>query len=241
MSFLKKKVIEFVPQHWMIQHPILAHTFFWENPDGTLSIFDAGTSLRDAEKVIAIIRTLGYSLNIVKDIIISHCHFDHIGGLPFFKKMIPQLNVISHKIEVHFLNSPYSLDSRHLKGISRWFFIPFFKRYDSRPIFVDQPVLSKTIHRFFNFIHMPGHTLGSMALHIKNSGIILTGDALYTGRNGHISYSPPIYSIDPALEKLSVKKLVECDLDYDIMVSSHGKVIDKAKKRLEQFITGSNS
>ncbi|MFX0050473.1 MAG: MBL fold metallo-hydrolase [Candidatus Hermodarchaeota archaeon] len=240
MSFLKKKIFEFAPQHWMVQHPILAHTFFWENPDGTLSIFDAGTSLRDAEKVISAIRILGYSLNIVKDLIISHCHFDHIGGLPVFKRMIPKLRVTAHIIEVHFINSPYSLDSRHLKGIARWFFIPLFKRYDTRPIIIDQPVTSKTTHRFFNFIHMPGHTLGSMALHIKNSGIILTGDALYTGKNGHISYSPPIFSIDPTLERRSVKKLVEYDLDYDTMVSSHGKSINEAKKHLEQFIARSN-
>jgi glyoxylase-like metal-dependent hydrolase (beta-lactamase superfamily II) len=236
MSILKYNIIEFAPQHWMVQHPILAHTFFWENSDGIISIFDSGASLKDAKKTLLAIRTLGYSLDTVKDLIISHCHFDHIGGKAFFQKIIPRLKVIAHRVEAHFLKSPYSLDSRHLKGISRWLFTPVFKRYDTRPIFIDQPVTSKTSHKFFSFIHMPGHTLGSMALLIKNSGVVLTGDALYTGKNGHISYSPTRFSIDPTLERFSVKKLMKKDFHFEIMASSHGKPVDKAKKHLEKFI-----
>lgn len=88
---------------------------------------------------------------------------------------------------------------------------------------------------------MPGHTLGSMALLIKNSGVMLTGDALYIGKNGHISYSPTRFSIDPTLERLSVKKLLNKSLNFKIMVSSHGKPIDNAKMRLEKFIAQFNN
>ncbi|MHA1973307.1 MAG: MBL fold metallo-hydrolase [Candidatus Hodarchaeales archaeon] len=231
---MSHELIEFLPQHWYIRHPILAHTFFWENSDGTVTIFDSGTSKKDAQWTINSIMGLGYTQRQIKEIIVSHCHPDHIGGIHYLQRYF-HAKIISHRVEKRYLERPHSLDNRSLKGLARWAFLPLFYFYDSRPVFVQKEVTTSTKNRFLEFIHMPGHTLGSLAVLIKSSGLILTGDALYTGRNGHISYSPPVFSIDPVMEKKSVEKLFT-DYEFDYMASSHGFPIDKAKKRLEKFL-----
>ncbi len=227
-------MIEFYPQHWMIKHPILAHIFFWENSDGSISFFDCGTSKKDALYALGAVKILGYNYTDIKDIIISHCHFDHIGGLPTIKKANSKIQVFAHKVETHFLKNPFSLDSRHLKCIAKWAYIPFFRHYDTRPIQVDKAITSKTKHPFLSFIHLPGHTLGSMGIHLKESGIILTGDALFTGKNGHIDYSPQVLSLDPVLERKSILKLM--DYEFEILASSHGLPVNNARIRLDKFL-----
>ncbi len=218
----------------MIKHPILAHIFFWENSDGSISFFDSGTSKKDAFYALGAVKILGYSYADIKDLFISHCHFDHIGGLPTIKKANSRIQVTAHKVEAHFLKNPFSLDSRHLKGIAKWAYVPFFRHYDTRPIQIDKEITSKTKHKFYNFIHLPGHTLGSMGIHLKESEIILTGDALFTGKNGHIDYSPKAFSLDPVLERKSILKLME--YEFDILASSHGLPVNNARIRLEKFL-----
>ncbi|MHA1227693.1 MAG: MBL fold metallo-hydrolase, partial [Candidatus Hodarchaeales archaeon] len=110
LTFLSYELVEFLPQHWYIRHPILAHTFFWENNDGTITIFDSGTSLRDARKTIKSILGLGYTKNQVTEVIVSHCHPDHVGGIHYIQRYF-KTKTISHRIEKRYLNSPHSLDS----------------------------------------------------------------------------------------------------------------------------------
>ncbi|MFX0085173.1 MAG: MBL fold metallo-hydrolase [Candidatus Hodarchaeota archaeon] len=218
----------------MIKHPILGHTFFWANNDGSISFFDSGTSAKDAKLALRAIKKVGFNINDLKQLIISHSHFDHIGGIPTIKKTQPEIQIVAHKIETHFLENPYRLDSRHLRGFTKWVYLPFFRYFETRPIKVNHKVTSKTNDKFFSFIHLPGHTLGSMGLYLKDSGVIFTGDALYTGKNGHIDYSPSNFSLNPELERKSIQKLRE--YEFEILVSSHGLPINKARKRLEVFL-----
>ena len=152
----------------MIKHPILSHTFFWVNQDGSISLFDSGTSKKDARLTLGAIKKVGFRLNDLKHLIISHSHFDHIGGIPTIKKAQPEIQIIAHKVEKYFLENPYRLDSRHLRGLTKWVYLPFFRHFETRPIKVNHIVTSKTNHKFFNFIYLPGHTLGSMGLYLKN-------------------------------------------------------------------------
>jgi len=153
---------------------------------------------------------------------------------PETEKAILEIQTIAHKVETQFLKNPFSLDSRHLKGITKWVYAPFFRHYETKPIQVDEAVTSKTKNQFYNFIHLPGHTLGSMGIQLKNSGIILTGDALFTGKKGHIDYSPPVFSLDPVLERKSIPKLM--DYEFEILASGHGLPIDNARIRLNKFL-----
>ena len=218
----------------MIKHPILAHTFFWENNDGSVSIFDSGTSIKDAELVLGAIKKLGFQFSDIKHLIISHSHFDHIGGIPTIQKAHPKIMIIAHKVEAYFLENPFRLDSRHLRGITRWIFLPFFKRYETRPIRINSKVSSNTNHKYFGFIHLPGHTLGSLGLYLKDSRIIFAGDAFCTGKNGNMDYSPSNFSLSPDLERKSIPRLLV--YDFNILTSSHGLPVNKAKKRLKTFL-----
>ena len=228
-------VEEFAPNHWIVNHPGLASIFFWENSDGTLSLFDAGTFFFDALFTLKAIHSLGYSYKDVKQLILSHAHIDHIGGTPVFKKYCPNLQIVAHRVEIPFLIYSSRLGSRHLKGIARWVFLPLFRPFEVRPIYVDRPVTSKTKDRDLEFIHMPGHTLGSLAVLMKKSKVLLVGDALYTDDNGFIDYSPSMYSLHRGLEKESVRKLLK--YDFEIIISAHGfPILNNGKERLLQFL-----
>jgi glyoxylase-like metal-dependent hydrolase (beta-lactamase superfamily II) len=70
-------------------------------------------------------------------------------------------------------------------------------------------------------IHTPGHTLGSISLHLPQMGLLMVGDALNHRRR--LSLPPRLYSVDMAQARRSVKRLAE--LKFDILCFGHGQAL----------------
>jgi glyoxylase-like metal-dependent hydrolase (beta-lactamase superfamily II) len=141
-------------------------------------LFDTGLghfSLRDHVKLVA-----------ERDIecVASHCHFDHIGCHHEF----PKRSV--HESEAHILADPkaawtlaeaYATDEMFITAPESW----NSARYSIEPapahrLLVDGDVIDLG-NRAFEVIHTPGHSPGGITLFEKESGILLSGDAIYDG------------------------------------------------------------
>ena len=77
---------------------------------------------------------------------------------------------------------------------------------------------------------MPGHTAGSIALHLPQRRLLFAGDAAVNA----LGLGPPsgpfgMFNADRAQTRESFRKLAE--LDFDVACFGHGKPLDKDASR----------
>ncbi|SHK60911.1 MBL fold metallo-hydrolase [Tepidibacter formicigenes] len=105
----------------------------------------------------------------LKEIILTHYHYDHIGAVEILKNMY-NCSIAIHKKDVEGLKDPNTNLSRKV-----------FRKPIS--ITADKVLLEGDVITFgdikLKVIHTPGHTEGSISLKVENENIIFTGDAIF--------------------------------------------------------------
>ena len=87
-------------------------------------------------------------------------------------------------------------------------------------------------------IHMPGHTMGSIALHVPSEGVIIVGDALQYRLSYKLSPPAPNVTQEPERAMRSLERLLE--LDFDTICFSHFPPLRKgAHRALRELVEGS--
>jgi glyoxylase-like metal-dependent hydrolase (beta-lactamase superfamily II) len=83
-----------------------------------------------------------------------------------------------------------------------------------------------------NVIHTPGHTRGSISLHIPRIKTLIAGDAILSAGE-HLVVSPGYLSEDPAQAEETVRRLIAMNLDLERILVGHGDdVYEDGKKNL---------
>lgn len=181
-------------------------------------LVDCGLGLVDIKKFLA---THGVKK---VQVIITHSHFDHMGGIQFFSP---------HEIII-----PYPLPHAPHWGVEYLHEKDFDKKYYEKNFNKDpkQLVQEYTIHvppyavyrkktiaigkYFFQIIRTPGHTHDSITLFDKKNKTLLTGDTLYSGT---------LYASFPNSDKKKYRKtlLTLAQLDFQLVLPGHNKVLTK--------------
>jgi len=203
-----------------------------------LTLVDTG--FRGSGRHIAgYIQSLSRSVNEVEQIIITHNHLDHVGGLPELKKLAPQASVAMHKDDLNPDDNklPYpGLVLRILK-------LPLASLYRplvyARPQDVDELLAGGEVLPplgGLEVIHTPGHTPGGVSLYSPGKRVLFVGDML---NNRHRDLIPPdrFISLDYPRAIESVRKLAQ--LDFDVLCCGHGRPIiggagDHVRRWLQQ-------
>lgn len=112
-------------------------------------------------------------LNLVPIMIINtHGHFDHIGANNFF-----DLPVYIHKYDEEFLKDPE-------KNLSSLFSTPYICK--NNLILLEDEDIIKIGGLKIEIIHTPGHTPGSICLHLED--ILFTGDTIFSDGIGRTDF-----------------------------------------------------
>jgi len=170
-------------------------------------LIDAGTGLY-ASALDRDLQTQGSSLESITDIVLTHCHIDHIGGvIPLLESGSPKLYL--HKAEAEPINLG---DMSHTLGNTFGADLPPFKI----DVLLEEGDLIDFGDVKLRVFHTPGHSAGSIVMQVEDSGILFTGDTLFPGGSfGRVDFPTG-----------SPKKLVESlrrisEMDFEIGLPGH--------------------
>ena len=104
----------------------------------------------------------------------THCHIDHVLGIPYFKENY-KLAFRAHQDEsaiaknAHMMGKIFGLEVDSFPDIDS-----FIEHHEEIRIGVSS----------LTSLHVPGHSMGSLAFYCKEAGFVITGDALFEGSIG---------------------------------------------------------
>ncbi|AIE83685.1 MBL fold metallo-hydrolase [Fimbriimonas ginsengisoli] len=192
---------------------------------------DRDTTLVDAsmpghvDEVAAALAADGFSMDDLRQIVVTHQDVDHIGSLAAIK-IRSCATVIAHSIE-----APY------IEGKERLVKYPSQERLDQNPgmkeIFdqigfapVDRLVEDGDLLEIgggTRVIHTPGHTPGHISLFLERSKTLISGDAL-TSADGQLAGPSVGATPDYSTAVESVKKLAALP-EVNAIVTYHGGLV----------------
>ena len=186
---------------------------------GELILIDTGAGW-SVENIIGNVKRLGFDPKNLAKILLTHCHIDHIGGVPEIKKRFES------KIYIHKLDAPPLENGDPVLTAAKWYQTSFpptqvdmkLNSPEETLIVGDQKIVC---------LHTPGHTPGSICIYLDKDGKrILFGQDLH---------GPLLEEFGSNIEDYgrSTKKLL--DVDADILCEGHFGIY-KTKKDVKNYI-----
>ncbi|OQR56547.1 MBL fold metallo-hydrolase [Bacillus sp. CDB3] len=160
---------------------------------------------------------LGYEMESLKNIIITHYDDDHIGSLYDLKVKYPQINIIASEIESNYISGDIKSERlvqaeemlEHMpneeKAFGEWF-IQQLKNI--RHISVDEKVHDgqMILNNECQIVATPGHTSGHISLYFPNLDCVITGDAAVQ-ENQELVIANRKFCLDIERAEQSLKKI----------------------------------
>lgn len=188
--------------------------------NGHAALVDAGCGGSVGQLIINI-QACNIEPEQIEYILITHCHFDHTGGVKALKGLIPQSIVVAHELE-----APYLEHGDNTVTAARWYganIQPF--QVDKKLSGSEEDILLG--ERIIRSIHVPGHSPGSVVYVVESEG-----QKVLFGQDVHGPLDASIKS-DRVAYKKSLERLIA--LESDILCEGHYGII-YGKKEVADFI-----
>jgi glyoxylase-like metal-dependent hydrolase (beta-lactamase superfamily II) len=213
----------------------LVNTFALREPDGSVTLVDAGVRWLGSRRVLAGLAELGAQPADVTRIVVTHAHVDHAGGLA---RLVRETGaqVCTHERDSIYLRegrAPRSNRSSRAARIAARFAPKKMPKVPVAEEFADGAVLP--VAGGLRVVHTPGHTPGHVSLLHERSGVLITGDAVFNVRG--LRWPPSWMCTDPARNRRAADVLGE--LDYQVAAFTHGpEVRHRAREAVRAFLRG---
>jgi len=190
---------------------------------GALVLIDSGGG-KSASQIVRNIEMIGLDPAKLSYLILTHCHIDHIGSSPFFKKQY-QTKILIHELDAKAVETGDSL-----KTAANWYGTTF------PPTKVDRK-LSGSLETLkfggeeLHCLHTPGHTPGSISLYLDREG-----KRVLFGQDIHGPFHAAFGSDIEAWKK-SMQNLLA--LDADILCEGHFGIFqpkEKVRGYIERYL-----
>ncbi len=172
----------------------------------------------NAERIAQFARGVGGGGREIGTIVITHADPDHTGSLVRLKELT------GAQVAVHAKEAPVLSGEAAGKQVGGFLGAVFsvmrgFVRMS--PVSADRLLLEGDDVDGFEVLEVPGHTAGSIALWRERDGVLITGDALLTDRDGAIRGPMSALSEDMEAGRASADRLRALDARW--VLPGHGK------------------
>lgn len=153
-------------------NPFAENTYVVYNENRNAFIVDPG-NIHDFETQ-ALEKFISENNLIVKNIILTHAHIDHVLGLQwaFDTYKVP---VLMHEIEKEILDrNPFTAKQYGF----------FLKPFEGEIQCIEENEILKLDEDELKTYHVPGHSPGHVAFHSENQNFVISGDVLFEGSIG---------------------------------------------------------
>ena len=206
-----------------------SHVYVLGDPSShDLSLVDVGLSGKGAYKIQSL-KEAGVQLEDIKRIILTHTHFDHIGCLTEIRKQAPQAELWVHVLEADPLEQG---DERTVYGME------MFRGMCQMQYGLKSGAFTFQVHRKlkggeslslggmdWEVFHIPGHSMGGIALYHRAKKILIPGDVVYA------DYAIGRYDLHGASApdlRNSLMRLGE--LEVEILLPGHNQIVKNLPK-----------
>ena len=145
--------------------------------DRAVTLIDSGLPWVSAPVLLRCLDRLGIRQSQVTQLIATHAHLDHVGGLARLQSRL-HATTLAHADEANYIRSGQTPAFDCATPAGRWAdrLVRFgFPRAKVDVILTDRQVVEAGLE----VVHTPGHTPGHVCLRHPDTGVLFVGDALY--------------------------------------------------------------
>lgn len=186
---------------------------------GELVLIDAGAG-GSSSQLVRNIEMLGLDPKALSQVILTHCHIDHIGSAPFFREKFGA-GIIIHELDAKALET-----GDHIRTAANWYGTTFPPTKIDRKLSGALETL-KFGQEALHCLHTPGHTPGSIAVYLdRDDQRVLFGQDIHGPFN-------KAFGSDISAWKKSMQSLLA--LDADILCEGHFGIY-RSKNSVKDYI-----
>lgn len=228
-------VIRLHPHLHQVRFPI-GHAYLWEAADG-LTLIDSGLP-GSAPMIADAVRSLGRRPGELRRLILTHFHEDHAGSAADVAAW-GDVEVLAHRADAPFIRGDAAGPPPQVLDWER----PIFEQSQAAlagfpppaPVRVDRELDDGDLIDLGGTpavaVSAPGHTPGSVAIHVPEERVLFTGDTVARLDDGRVILG--VFNVDPPLAAETFTRLAA--LDTEIACFGHGEpVTEDAAARLRE-------
>ena len=192
-----------------------ANLYLFTDAGNNAILFDAGVGILDINEFL---KSQGFAVTAV---VLTHAHYDHIGGMKYFPKnfLIPQR--VHENLSRPDLFATKYFNSADVEESVR----SEMEKYSVHIPTVDSCMPSRTFvfgDFEFEMIAAPGHSDDSMMFFEKNTKTLVSGDALYDGA--------PYFDLPNSnvADMRTTLRLIR-EIDFELLLPGHNQILSKAE------------
>lgn len=231
--------MQIIPGIHKVDGTRIGHAYLVEGAE-RLALIDTGLA-RSTDAVLRAIAALGRRPEDLREIVITHCHADHMGSLAELAERT-SAQVCVHTADAAVVRGDEPMPEFKPGNVFAWAVLrvsAMMMGKPPRPSRVDRELQGGDELEVgdLKVVHTPGHTAGHIALHMPSKRVLFVGDAVFN--LPALGLRPPMamVSVDTAQAKESIRKLA--GLECDIVCFGHGRALTReAAGRLRRFAEG---